>query len=461
MSSAPPTLEEASVDSQLDRLPPHSLPAEEGILGCVMLSYRESLDACARIPSPDAFYCLANRMIYEAMLEMDQGRTAIDVITLQSHLNASGNLDAVGGLSRLAALSDCVPSAANVSYYIGILLESYAKRMVIQVATDAIQSAYESNDSGLLVDEFERSALSIRRGDLRGDKSNKEVLVTLIEDLQQESNGVFKEVINTGIHDFDKRYRGFSPGELVLIAARPSVGKTNMLLQMALNMAKIIPVGFSSLEMPHAQLTRRQLSNLAEFDLRHIANAQPSDNRRIVIAAARIKDLPIHVSDLPSQTIRQIAHKARQWVSAFGIKVLFVDYIQLVKGSSKRARDDRRLEIAEISAGLKGLAKDLHIAIIAAAQLSRQVEQRATNSRPRLSDLREAGELEADADWVNFLWKGKQKDDEAEGDSVCITMTIAKNRSGPTGDIELIHHKPTGRFLPKTNCNDESYATHP
>lgn len=461
MSEAPPTLEEASIDTRLDRLPPHSLEAEKGILGCIMLSYRESLDACARIPSLDAFYNLSHRTIYEAMVAMDQNRVAIDVITLQEYLKTRDQLEAVGGLSQLASLADSVPSAANVSYYLGIVLEAYAKRRVIQVATSAIQSAYESNDPGLLVEEFEREALSIRSGDSSGDKSNKEVLIALTEDLQQEWNGIFKGLVATGLHDFDKRYRGFSPGNLALMAARPSVGKTNMLLQMALNMASSIPVGFCSLEMTHEEVARRQVANLSGLDLRHKPPTL-QEEKRLVISINKVSALPIHISDLSARTIRQLSHKARQWSSEFGIKVLFVDYIQLCKGSSKRSRDDRRLEIAEISAGLKALAKDLHIVVIAAAQLGRQVEARAANSRPRLSDLREAGELEQDADWVMFLWKGKQKnEDEAEGDSVCVTMTVAKNRNGPTGDIELIHHKPTGRFLPKAQIEDNDYQNHP
>jgi replicative DNA helicase len=355
---------------------------------------------------------------------------------------------------------DAVPSAANLDYYLGIVCDKFTLRKMLDTASRLIGRVHEhEGETDQIVEEFEREALAIRHDAVTTDKTSKVVMGDLINDLQQEAQGIYKAVIKTGLPDFDKKFNGFLPGMLVILAARPACGKTSMLLQLALNMSESNPVGICSLEMTHESLCRRQLANLSGFDLRKIAHAKPDEQRRIAIAASKVAKLPILVCDRSAMTIGQISAKARQWVSKHAIKVLLVDYLQLARGSSKRARDDHRLEIAEISAGLKSIAKDLGIVVIALSQLNRKVEDRGKDSRPRLSDLLESGSIEQDADCVLFIWAG-QSDDKTEAaadvmpEAVKVNLSNAKNRDGPTGDIALLFDKPTGRFLPITQFDN-------
>jgi replicative DNA helicase len=446
----------------LDRLPPHSEDAEKGVLGCILLDPNQSLDKCQeKLTDSAAFYDLRHRALYEHLLAMHAARQPIDLITLSERLGRGTLLEEIGGIVYLSGLQDAVPSAVNLEYYLGIVCDKFTLRKMLDTASRLIGRVHEhEGETDQIVEEFEREALAIRHDAVTTDKTSKAVMGDLINDLQQEAQGIYKAVVKTGIADFDKHYIGFSPGDMVLIAARPSVGKTAYMLQLALNMAAETPVGICSLEMTHESLCRRQLASLSAFDLRQIAHAKPDEQRRIAIAASKVAKLPIVVCDRAAMTIGQIAAKARSWVSKHGIKVLFVDYLQLARGSSKRAREDRRLEVAEVAEGLKAIAKELGLIVIALSQLNRKLEERGKDSKPRMSDLREAGELEQTADWILFLWAGRSDDDDEKPveqslpEARKITNTVAKNRNGPTGDVAQLFDKPTGRFLPITQFDN-------
>lgn len=443
----------------LQRVPPHSISAEQGVLACVLLDPQNSMDMCSQKISDNAevFYDLRHRSIFEYCLSLSAKRQGIDIITLSNSMKAGGALDLAGGLAYIAGLPDAVPSAANLEYYLSIVTEKWKARQLLIAATEAITKVYAQEGDGALqlIDELGSWTSRISAESQSTDKTAKQVLNGLLKVLDQESKGIYPNTITTGIEDFDKYYRGYSDGDMVVIAARPSVGKTAFMLQNALHMAASCPVGIFSLEMPQEALYRRMLSNVSGLDLRKIKDFTPQQDRRMCVSGIKLAEMPISVDERPGLNIRQICAKAREWVRSHQVKVIMVDYIGLVKGTMKRSFDDRRIEVAEISSGLKNIAKELNIVVVVLSQLNREVERRGLNSRPRLSDLRESGDLEQDADWIQFLWRGKTDGGESDGEVSeilnqpaveSIVLTTAKNRNGPVGDLALMFNKPSQRF---------------
>lgn len=438
------------------RIPPHSIEAEQGVLSCILLDPQKSTDTCTeRSVTEESFYDLRHQTIFQKTVQLISEKKVPDLIMLSQELREVDELEAIGGLTYLSNLMDAAPSAANLPYYLEILLEKQMLRGMIRVCAEHSTAAHLPDAQPLvLLDEFERAALSVRIDGGAQDKTNREVLIDLIPVLQQEHRGIYPSTIPTGLADFDHYLRGFELGDLVAVGGRPSMGKTAFALQLALNICKDHPVGIFSIEMTHESLSRRMLGNWSAFNLRHMHLAQPEDERRIIIAAAKLKDAPIYV-DERSKTIREIESKARKWASTHGTKVLVVDYLQIVKGVSRQGSSDKRLEVAEITAGLKGLCKDLRVVILVLSQINREVEKRGgkvtTGGRPRLSDFQESSAIEQDADWAMFLWNGKPKEDEEEElDSDLpqkVILSIEKNRNGAKRDIPLLFDKPTGRFL--------------
>lgn len=434
------------------KIPPHSIEAEQGVLGCLMMDPQKCMDQCIeRAIAEESFYELRHQTIFKAISDLFQSQRTPDLITITQKLKEGQYLDEIGGMAYLSSLMDVVPSSANLPYYLEIILEKQTRRRILQVCSESTTAAYTSQDPiENILDVFERDSMSVRRDDNSKEKTNLEVISGLIPILQDESRGIYPSTIATGIADFDHYFRGYELGNMVVVGARPSVGKTAFALQKVLNMSQHNPVGIFSLEMTHEALVRRMLGNLSGFNLRKMDIVSQGDQMRIVTATVKLKDAHIRVDDQSGLTIRQIESRTRKWVSKFGIKVIILDYLQLAKGSSKRSRDDRRLEVSEISAGLKGLAKDLKIVVIVLSQISRKVEDRGKDSRPRMADLLESGSIEQDADWVEFLWAGKNRDgddDFTEDGKQKIILSVEKNRDGPTGDVHLLFDKPTGRFL--------------
>lgn len=453
--------------SQLDRLPPNSSEAEEGVLACCFLDPSECVPVAAAGCVPESFYDLRRRAIFAAIASMADTGSPVDLITVQETLRSRGKLDDVGGLGYLSSILDKVSSSANLPEYMRILRAKLMARQLLALCSTTIASVHESTqEPDDLVSQFEMEALKIRDTKVT-ERSNKEVLGDFITHLNEEISGKVGVRITTGIGDFDHRFSGYKPGNLVIIAGRPSHGKTAIMLEQARHMARSIPVGIFSLEMSHEELIGRLVSsesgvNLDPVSLRYLQNSHAASGNAtnpeltaIAKATGIVGRLPIHIVDKPGLSVQQIRAHSRRWVRRHGIKVVMIDYLQLVKGSSRRARDDRRLEIAEISSGCKEMAKELGIVVVMLAQLNRDIEKRGEGSRPKLSDLREAGDIEQDADWIEFLWSKKAMDDQEDLLNPEIVLSLAKQRNGPTGDVMLKFQKSCGRFLAVSRVKDD------
>lgn len=442
----------ASQPSQA-QLPPFSEEAEEGVLACCLLDPTECIHASMAKCVPESFYDLRRRTIWMALVAMIEDQNAVDLITIQAKLKALGNLENAGGILYISSLTDKVPSSANLPEYLKIIREKFLLRRLASLCAGvsvAVHGTTHTPDD--LISQFEEEALKVRDTQVQ-ERANKDVMVELITNLQAEMAGTSPTRIPSGIHDFDRRFTGYKRSNMVVIAGRPSCGKTAIMLELARNIAKrSTPIGIFSLEMSHEELLGRMVSAEAgvNMDPRFLKMIHQSPNcaplAAITRASAVVSRLPLHIVDQAGMTIQQIRAQSRRWVKRNGVQVIMIDYMQLVRGSSKRARDDRRLEIAEISQGCKNMAKELGVVVIVLSQLNRAVEQRGESSRPRMSDIREAGEIEQDADWIQFLWSKIPLDEQKDAMNPEIVVSVAKNRNGPTGDVGLIFKKETGRF---------------
>ena len=441
---------------RVDRLPPHSVEAEQGVLGCSLLSPNECMGVCIEKlrAASEVFYDLRHRTIYEVMVEMYDSKEAIDLITLQQRLKDRQQLDAVGGLGYLSSLPDAVPSAANLSYYLGIVREKFILRKMIQTCTDVVARVYEhEGEVDALLDEVERDILHISESRVESSTSTIKDLVhaaiVTIENFHQRQ-GLLTGV-GTGFVDLDKLTSGFHEGEMIVIAARPSMGKTSLAMNIAEHVALDLrlPVGVFSLEMTAESLVLRMLCSRSRVNLRSIRDGflAERDFPKLTGSAGKLAGAPLFIDDTSGLSILQLRAKARRMAQQYGIKLLVVDYLQLLHSTARRA-DNRQQEIADISNGIKSLAKELKVPVVVLSQLNRELEK-DKNRKPRLSDLRESGAIEQDADLVGLLYKPSSGDDDeagAEQDAVPVNLLIAKQRNGPTGDVNLTFLKSYTRF---------------
>src|SRR5437667_2594474 len=441
---------------KVDRLPPHSIEAEQGVLGCALLSPNECMGECIEKlkSASEVFYDLRHRTIYEVMVEMYDKKEAIDPITLQQRLKDRQQLDAVGGLPYLSSLPDAVPSAANLSYYLGIVREKFILRKMIQTCTEVVGRVYEhEGEVDALLDEVERDILHISESRVESSTNTIKELVhsaiTTIENFHQRQ-GMLTGV-GTGLLDLDKMTSGFHEGEMIVIAARPSMGKTSLAMNIAEHVAidLKLPVGVFSLEMTAESLVLRMLCSRSRVNLRNIRDGflAERDFPKLTGSAGKLANAPLFIDDTSGLSILQLRAKARRMAQQYGIKVFVIDYLQLLHSTARRA-ENRQQEIADISSGVKALAKELKVPIIVLSQLNRELEK-DRNRKPRLPDLRESGSIEQDADLVCLLYKPSAEDDEAGGaeepDGVPVNLLIAKQRNGPTGDVTLTFLKPYTR----------------
>ena len=445
--------------SKIDRLPPHSLEAEQGVLGCIMLSASECLGECIeKLKSgPEVFYDLRHRTIFETMVDMWDNKVAIDTITLQQRLKDKQQLDSVGGAGFLSALPDAVPSSANLHYYLNIVREKYVLRKMIHACTGVVAQAYEhEGEVDALLDEVERDILKISEERVEStDNSMKQLVrqaITTIEDYHQRQGMLTG--LGTGFLDLDKMTSGMHGGEMIVIAARPSMGKTSL----AMNIAEAVAidqkqaVGVFSLEMTAESLVLRMLCSRSRVNLRNIRDGflAERDFPKLTGAAGKLANAPLFIDDTPGLSILQLRAKARRMWQQYGIKLFVIDYLQLLHSTARRA-ENRQQEIADISNGVKALAKELNVPVIVLSQLNREMEK-DKNRRPRMSDLRESGSIEQDADLVGLLYKPNANEDEensgggTDHDAVPVTLFIAKQRNGPTGDVSLTFLKAYTRF---------------
>jgi replicative DNA helicase len=448
----------ATEPGRVDRLPPHSLEAEQGVLGCILLSPHDNLGACIEKfkAGSDAFYDLRHRHIYELLVEMYDHKEGIDLITLPQRLKDKNQLEGVGGLAYLLSLPEMVPSAANLLYYVDIVREKHLLRRMIQTCNSVVSQVYEcEGEVEQLLDEVERDVLRISEervdSQTMGIKQLVNKAITTIEDYHQRQGSLTG--IGTGFADLDKLTSGLHGGEMVVIAARPSMGKTSL----AMNIAEYVaielnlPAAVFSLEMTAESLVLRMLCSRARVNMRDIREGflAERDFPKLTKAAGKLAGSPLFIDDTPGLSILQLRARARRMVQQYGIKLFVVDYLQLLHSTSRRA-ENRQQEIADISNGVKALAKELAVPVIVLSQLNREMEKEK-NRKPRLSDLRESGAIEQDADLVGLLYKPSSGDDEdgaaqETAEAVAVNLLIAKQRNGPTGEVCLTFMKGYTRF---------------
>ncbi len=437
-----------------DKLPPNSIEAEKGVLGCCLLSPNDSIPALlSRKANALEFFDLRHRSVFENLVEM-WGTTAIDLITVQQWLKDRNILEGVGGIAYLSALQDAVPSAANLMYYYDIVREKNILREAIRVCSDVVERAYgEPGEFGEFVDHMEKSILQVAESNVeKSDQTMKEVVLkaTAIIENKFANKGALTGV-PSGYPDLDKMTCGFQNGEMIVIAARPSTGKTSLAMNIVEHAAvdHNIPVGVFSLEMTAESLGVRMLCSRARVNLRNINDGflAEKDFTRLTNAAGKLANSPIHIDDSCGLDILQLRAKARRMWQQHGIKLFVIDYLQIMSGISGGRNQNRERDIADISMGTKALAKELGVPIIVLSQLNRDLEK-DKHRKPRLADLRESGAIEQDADMVGILYKPSAGDEEEkeEHDAIPVNLLIAKQRNGPTGDVNLVFVKGHTRF---------------
>jgi replicative DNA helicase len=443
--------------SSVDRLPPHSTEAERGVLGCVLLSPNDGMGICIEKlrRGSEVFYDLRHQSLFDTLAEMYDEKEAIDLITVQQRLKDNKQLEGVGGLSYLAGLIDAVPSAANLDYYLEIVREKYLLRKMIQTCTGVVSRVYEhEGEVDGLLDEIERDVLKISEERVVSSSPTiKELVHKAINTIEEyhQRQGMLTGV-STGFTDLDKMTSGLHGGEMVVIAARPSMGKTSLAMNIAehVSIDSRLPVGVFSLEMTSESLVLRMLCSRSRVNLRNIREGflAERDFPKLTGSAGKLANAPLFIDDSSGLSILQLRAKARRMYQQSGIKLFVIDYLQLLNSTSRRA-ENRQQEIADISNGIKALAKELNVPVIVLSQLNRELEK-DKNRKPRLSDLRESGAIEQDADLVALLYKPSSGDDEEtpaqELEAVPVNLYIAKQRNGPTGDVALTFLKGYTRF---------------
>lgn len=435
----------------IDHLPPHDLLAEQGALGCCMLD-PQAMDAAQEFGLLDLwFYDLRHQTIWNVLCAMQrQGKPTHDMIAVSAALRDAGSLEGVGGLPYLSQLMDSTPSAHNVTFYLGILSDKWKLRSLIAAATDIIQSVRDNeSDPETAIAGAETAILGVR-GDRvdRGDRTAKQIAECAIGALEDRIRGR-DERLATGWRSLDRLTKGgWSAGNMIVIAGRPGTGKTAFAVTAARLMATCgVPVGIVSLEMNDEELGSRFLAQESRLDWGKFDEANrpnEGDMRRMISGAGKFGRLPITVWEGHAVTIAAIAAKARRWVRN-GVRMIIIDYLQLVSGNPKR---DRREQVGEISRGIKGMARELKIPVMVLAQLNRDIEKDKSR-KPKLSDLRESGDIEQDADFVGMLYKADSHDDQVDGYKPCLAVNlhVAKQRKGMADvDVKFVFNRELTQF---------------
>lgn len=445
----------AETSHDIHRAPPHSVEAEQGVLGSMLISPRETIAEVVGQIDETYFYIPAHQTIYSVLEKRWDSGQAIDLITFTQHLRDMALLDTVGGPGFVTSLFTFVPTAANVEYYLEIVRDKYLLRSVIAVSTENVRRAYEEQDEvNALIDDVEHRTLAIGedrfKQDVQSMKDNVMRAIEIIDQAYERKGGITG--IATGFTEFDRMTGGLQRSEMSVIAARPSMGKTALLMNIAEHVAVVLglPVGVFSLEMSVDQLTQRMICSRARVNLQKIRDGFMSERDLLSLpaAGAKLAEAKLYIDDSSGITILELRAKARRLKAQYDIALLVVDYLQLLRSTSRKAQDNRQIEVSEISSGLKGLAKELKIPVIIAAQLNRQPEARH-GGKPRLSDLRESGSIEQDADLVGLLVRPEiyEEDPEARYEMAGeAELIIAKQRNGPIGEISLTFIKEFTRF---------------
>lgn len=447
------------MDNVVSQQIPHDSEAEKAVLGAVFLDPEAIIDA-SDVLQPDDFYEHANRIVFQAMLNISDREEVIDPVTLQDELKKNNQVDDIGGIAYVTELSMATPTAAHVTYYAKIVKRKAILRNLISTSQRIIQNAIEGSDDVTdILDDAESQIMGVSQDNASGGfKSIHDVLNTAMEEINSiPDDGNMVTGLPSGFSELDKMTTGFHDDELIILAARPGVGKTAF----ALNVAQFVglktdkTVAMFSLEMGADQLVQRMLASEGLIDSQHLRTGQLTDEewRKLVVAAGSLDNTSIYIDDTPGIKMSEIRAKARRLAKEKGnLGLIVIDYLQLIEGPRSESRQQ---EVSAISRQLKKLAKELHIPVIALSQLSRSVEQRQ-DKRPVLSDIRESGSIEQDADIVAFLYRDdyyrdeRDEDDEgeveAEEDNGEVEVIIEKNRSGTRGTVKLMFSKPYNRF---------------
>jgi len=436
--------------NELEKIPPQNIEAEKALLGCMLIDEESRIKVFETVKK-DFFYSTAHQQIFSSMVKLFERNERCDLITLTNQLKQDGKLEEVGGIEYITEIAEFVPTAAHIDEYIKIVKDKYILRSLISNATHIISEASdEPEDVEELLDKAESLIFEISQHKIEKEAYSLKNLIKenleIIEDIQNRKGLI--SGLPTGYVDLDRYIGGLHPSELIIIASRPGMGKTALATNIALNLAaggEQIPILFFSLEMSKEQLVQRILCCEAKINSKKVREGILSDKEiaKLLLAAGQLEKAPIFIDDTPALTAFELRARARRLKAKEDIKLIIIDYLQLMKGT--RRTENRQQEITEISASLKSLARELNVPVIAISQLSRATEQRE-NKKPHLSDLRESGSIEQDADLVLLLYREDyyNKDDpDIQGVSEII---IAKQRNGPTGSVNLTFIKEFTRF---------------
>jgi len=433
----------------LQKLPPQNIEAEAAVLGSMLIE-EEAIARAIELLDEGAFYKEAHRAIYRTILELFNKNSVADIVTITEELNKKERLDEVGGASYIASLASSIPTAANIAHYAKIVKEKSILRSLINNATSIVHDCYESSgDVDTLLDKAEKSIFEISSKKV---EQKSFLLKDVIKNSIETIDGLYQRKENitgipTGFHELDVMTAGLQTSDLIVVAGRPSMGKSALVTCIAeyAGVTEKIPVAFFSLEMSKEQLVQRMLCSHARVNAHKVRTGflSQSDWPRLVNAAGKLSEAPIYIDDTPGIGVLELRAKARRLKSQHNIKLVILDYLQLMQGSSRS--ENRQQEISDISRSLKALARELNVTMIAISQLSRAVEQRSDH-RPQLSDLRESGAIEQDADLVALLLRKEYYNPNAEDAKGLAEVIIAKQRNGPVGTVNLTFVNEYTRF---------------
>jgi len=431
------------------RVPPHDSVAEKSVLGGILID-SAAVNVAAEFLQPKHFYFDEHRRIYTAILVLFEKGKPIDVVTLAAQLKEEGNLKEIGGIEYLSELIETVPTSAYVKHYAEIVKNTYIKRSVITLASELVEKSFdEAGDVKDLLNIAESQIFGLSQAFLHRDFIElKEILAESFERLEAfMKSGTGIRGIPTGFAALDTKLAGFQDSNLIILAARPGIGKTTMALNMAMHIAlkEKIPVGFFSLEMSKEELVDRLLVGQADIDAWKLKTGKLSDQdyAKLTQAMGELSEAPIFIDDTPGASVLEMRTKARKLIIEKGLKMLVVDYLQLA--TPGRRMESRVVEVSMISQSLKNIARELKIPVLALSQLSRAIEHRG-EKKPQLADLRESGSIEQDADVVMFLYNQEESEDLLDDSKRILKLLIAKHRNGPTGEIELMFRADRVKF---------------
>lgn len=452
---------------QQGKLPPQALDLEEAVIGAMMID-KKGVDEVIDLLQPDAFYKLAHQNIFESILNLFQNSQPIDLLTVSADLKKNGKLESVGGDYYLVQLTQKVSSSAHIEFHARIILQKFIQRSLIRISNEIIESSYkESTDVFDLLDEAESKLYDVAQGNIKKSSDTAQNLVMLAKKkIEEIANKDGLSGISTGFEKLDTLTSGWQPSDLIIIAARPGMGKTALTLSMARNIAvtKQVPVAFFSLEMSSVQLITRLISAETGLSSEKLRTGKLADHewKQLNVKVGDLEKAPLFIDDTPALSIFDLRAKARRLASQHQIKLIVVDYLQLMTAGNNNKAGNREQEISTISRNLKSLAKELNIPVIALSQLSRAVETRGGTKRPQLSDLRESGAIEQDADIVSFIYRPEyyqieEWDDEEHTSSIGqAEFIVAKHRNGGLDNIRMKFIGQLGKFE-DLQSDDSSY----